>query len=1081
MFGLLKIRRKTVQPELPSIVPPLLRAPPDAPVSVVATWHDRVLLSVPTGAAVTLDGGAACPVADLLGVNIVVEDTDPEAPRWITFHDGLTVINAPRRGARLPQVPTVHAVLNVAHRGRLDPVEVVYSDPEYGQVLPITGPRLRWSALVGARGAVITVRVELRDRAGNILVRSHGTASATAIGGQNPLNYARLGGHLTATDETVSARLFVHLAPLATSGMADAYFADVQFGATADPDRGLARTAVRLRPLNDRLSKGERQLMVVPFADAFRETTGTSVTLMVDGQAVPIGARPTLDGRGRLVTTNRAIIAEMGVVAGPGTLLADGRWIADLVNTPQEGHIRHDVPLPEQLGDGRAHRFELVVPAGRLALAFSVAEARSAWSPITDDMAPPLPGTFVPLAQHRYRALARWAERASMGREDPWIRQNLSHLHDALVGGISAEPFALDFPQEAEPVASIVVPAHDGERLTFLTLAALRFAPVAMPFEVIVVDDGSSDGLAGQLAAHENITVVRHETPRGFLRAANAGAAAARGSVIVHLNNDTEVTEGWLDALVAALNEPRAGIVGPKMIYPDGTLQDAGGCLDNDLNPIMTGRGGNAFDARYTYRREVDYVSGACLAICADLWRALGGFNDVFEPAYFEDTDLCFRAREAGRRVLYVPAATVVHSEGGSHGVDPAAGVKRQQALHAPMFKRLWAHRRPPALPHHLARDRGIAARILVALDAIPRCDQDAGSLAALEEIRLIWALGAKPTLLPADMTYLPHYADELMAEGVEVITAPSYASPAAFIRARGEEFNAVYVTRFQVLEALLPPLQRYAPSARIILNLADLAFLRELRASADDPLRAPSAEGIRQRELAAISMADVVATYSDTEAAVITAHLGADVKIAKVPFVQRLGPEPAHLAGRHGVAFLGNFRHPPNEEAVRWYAAEVAPRLGKDVAFTAYGSFSEAVLTAIDGICVGGRVANLRDAFDRHQVFVAPLRSGAGIKAKVFQALAAGLPVVATPVAVEGIAVEDGVHVIVADLAADFADAVRRLCTDTALWHSLSAAGRAFIGEHHGVRSGARMMQAVFEAADVFLPLDEDAVAALE
>jgi hypothetical protein len=214
-------------------------------------------------------------------------------------------------------------------------------------------------------------------------------------------------------------------------------------------------------------------------------------------------------------------------------------------------------------------------------------------------------------------------------------------------------------------------------------------------------------------------------------------------------------------------------------------------------------------------------------------------------------------------------------------------------------------------------------------------------------------------------------------------------------------------------------------------------------------------------------------------EGAVVFSHAGPEVRVVKAPWVQRLAEAPAPFAPRAGLVFLGNYRHPPNAEAVRWFGGEVMPRIAArrpDIAFTAYGSGAAAALADAANTTVGGHVPDLQAMFDSHRIFVAPLLSGAGVKGKVFQAMAAGIAVVLTPLAAEGIDVRHGEHVLIADDAAGFAEAVLSLHDDAALWQRLVAAARELIAERYGEAEGIATMRAAFEAAGLFRPVTDRA-----
>lgn len=690
----------------------------------------------------------------------------------------------------------------------------------------------------------------------------------------------------------------------------------------------------------------------------------------------------------------------------------------------------------------------------------------------------PFPAAVFAQSAHRYQSLRAHLAKATPASDMAQLAQALAALE---AGHERVELKPLSFPRPETPQVSVIIPAHNKVGVTYLALCALLLAQNDTPFEVIVVDDASTDDTARLEEIVAGITVLHTTTPHRFIRACNAGVAQARGDYIVLLNNDTEVTTGWLDALCCAFERfENVGLTGAKLLYPEGQLQDAGGIVWNSGNPWNYGNRQNPWDPRYCYARQADYLSGAALMVPRKVWDQVGGLSSWLEPMYFEDTDLAFKIREAGYTTWFIPAAVVYHHEGMTSGTDTASGFKRFQEVNRPKFKRHWAH----AYAQHgaegqrpdLEKDRGIVGRVLFADYTTPRPDRDAGSYAARQEMRLVQSLGYKVTFLPLNMAHFGPYTEELQNSGVEVIHAPFYLSPGEYLEQHAADFDAVYLTRYHVAQDILPLIRQHAPRARVLFNTADLHFLRELRRarSTRDPALLEQAHHTRRQELEVITRVDVVLSYNASEHAVIEACTEREMRIVTCPWVVDLPPDVAPLAQRHGLSFLGSFRHHPNAEGLTWFIREVLPAVTSalgDVPLAIYGADMTDSIRALASAQVRpqGYVADLAQAFDPHRVFVAPLLSGAGIKGKVLAALAHGIPCVLSPIAAEGIGLRSGHDCFIAETPQDWLRALTRLTTEEDLWQALSQNARGYLRDSYSFAAGRARMRRAFEAADLF------------
>ena len=619
----------------------------------------------------------------------------------------------------------------------------------------------------------------------------------------------------------------------------------------------------------------------------------------------------------------------------------------------------------------------------------------------------------------------------------------------------TASGAALRLPRPKTPRASIIVPVYNQLHMTLGCLRALADSGDATAFEVIVVDDGSSDATPELLPTVPGLVFHRNAKNLGFIGACNAGAAKARGEFLVFLNNDTTVQPGWLDALLATFERyPDTGLAGSKLVYPDGRLQEAGGIIFADGSCWNYGRFEDPAHPRFNFVREADYCSGASIAIRRELFEDLDGFDAFYTPAYYEDTDLAMRVRARGLKVRYQPASVVVHHEGATSGTDTGSGVKAYQVANQAKFLERWREvlareHLPPSAGAEIASERGRKRRVLVLDACTPTPDRDSGSLRMTALLRLLREEGCSVVFFPENRAHDGAYTEALQQLGVEAWWHPWLADVPRWLAQHGECFDLVIGSRHYVLGPMLPLLRSQAPRARVVFDTVDLHYLREQREAelAGDAAGLRTSARTRKAELALVAQADLTWVVSEAER-VLLASEAPGARVDVVSNIHDIAEPGPGFAGREGLLFVGGFRHPPNVDAARWLAEEILPRIharhpGLPLHLVG-GDASPAVkaLGQRDGIHFHGYVPDLGPLLRQVRISVAPLRYGAGVKGKVNQALAHGLPVVATPCAVEGMHLVDGEDVLVADDAEAFAEAVLQLHDDAALWSKLSEGG---------------------------------------
>src|SRR5437899_2448530 len=369
------------------------------------------------------------------------------------------------------------------------------------------------------------------------------------------------------------------------------------------------------------------------------------------------------------------------------------------------------------------------------------------------------------------------------------------------------------------------------------------------------------------------VMYLRNETNMGFIASCNRGAEQARGKYLVFLNNDTIVKEGWLSALLDTFaEEPAAGIVGSKLLYPDGCLQEAGGIIWRDASGWNYGKSDDPGKPEYNYLREVDYCSAAALMIPKALFQSVGGFDPRYAPAYYEDTDLAFKVRQAGYNVLYQPLSEVIHYEGATGGTDLSTGTKKHQDINRSTVAERWAAEliTKPANGDVAFLSQASPGRknILIIDHYVPKPDQDSGSLRMFQILKLLRRLGHRVTFIPDNLANPSPYTGALQKRGIEVVYHLYIKKVSDYLISHGAFLDAVLLSRCDFARKHIANVRRHAPQSRVIFDTVDLHYLREDREAqlTLDPEVRRKAQERRQLEYKLIEQADETWVVSPVE-----------------------------------------------------------------------------------------------------------------------------------------------------------------------------------------------------------------------
>jgi GT2 family glycosyltransferase/glycosyltransferase involved in cell wall biosynthesis len=632
----------------------------------------------------------------------------------------------------------------------------------------------------------------------------------------------------------------------------------------------------------------------------------------------------------------------------------------------------------------------------------------------------------------------------------------------------------IEFPIHTQVEISVIIPVFNQLDFTQACLASLQEHQDVERFEVIVVDDASTDATPDVIGKIRGLVYLRNETNSGFTSSCNRGAKKARGSHLLFLNNDTAVTPGWLSALYETFgNEPNAGLVGSKLVFPDGRLQEAGGIIWRDGSGWNRGKFGDPDKPEYNFLCEVDYCSAACVMIPKSVFEGVGGFDPKYSPAYYEDTDLAFKVRRAGFKVLYQPLSRVVHYEGATGGTDLQTGAKKHQEINRTTFVRAWADvlAEKPANGDLASHDRlkPEQKRVLVIDHHVPMPDRDSGSLRMFQMLKILHGLGHRMTFLPDNLANIAPYGAELQRRGIELAHHPYVTSVKDYLAAHGHEFDIVVLSRCDFARKHIANARQYAPQSRIIFDTVDLHFLRDSREAelTQDAGAKVIAQKKRQQEYEIVDQSDETWVVSSVERELLRKERP-NKSIEVVSNIVDVPGSRTPFSRRRDFLFIGSFQHRPNIDAVLFFTKEIYPAVKRhlpNAKFYVIGDKAppEVVALASESIVVTGRQPDVQPYFDNVKLSVAPLRWGAGVKGKINQSMSFGVPVVGTSIAVEGMTLNDREDVMVADEPDHFAKALIELYESEELWKRLSQNAIAKTQNLYSVSAAERQLRKLF------------------
>jgi len=637
-------------------------------------------------------------------------------------------------------------------------------------------------------------------------------------------------------------------------------------------------------------------------------------------------------------------------------------------------------------------------------------------------------------------------------------------------------PSDIVFPCIPRPVISVIIPVYGKIDYTLRCLKSIANSLPFYPFEIIVMDDASPDDSYQSLKNIIGLRLFRNETNLGFIRNCNKAASFARGEFLLFLNNDCIVTPGWCDKLIDMfMSKPQAGLVGSKFIFPDGMLQEAGSIMWKDASAWNYGCGDNADKPEYNYVKEADYCSGASICIRKTLFEALKGFDEHYLPAYCEDSDLAFKVRAAGYKVLYQPLSCVIHHRGISHGNDVSSGVKAYQLINQEKLYQRWKEilekeNYPNGKNVFLAKDRSFNKPAILFLDyAVPQYDKNAGDKSMSLFLEFFAEAGFNVKLWPQNLIYHPIYTPHYQQMGIEVFYGDEYINQfSKWFDQHATYFDYIFISRPQVAKHFLPSIKNRT-KAKILYYGHDIHHLRIQAQNKINThlLRSLFAKIMEVLEKSVWNNVDIIYYPSPTEYEYVKNHLrGTDKTIRYIPafyYSPKVNMEHSDFVDRNHLLFVGNFLHTPNVDGIIWFVEKVLPFIHAtypNIILYVIGSTPppEVIQLQNDHVILTGFVDNdmLQEYYNTCRLSVAPLRYGAGVKGKVVEALSNGLPVVTTSFGAQGIPDAESA-MIISDEPEEMARKLIEIYNNAQKWETLSAAAAIIIEKYYSRNTVAK------------------------
>ena len=631
----------------------------------------------------------------------------------------------------------------------------------------------------------------------------------------------------------------------------------------------------------------------------------------------------------------------------------------------------------------------------------------------------------------------------------------------------------LKIPLFVNPLVSIIIPVHNKFSYTYNCISSILNSDSRVPYEIIIGNDMSTDNTRKIEKYIKNIIVHNNNIKYNFLMNCNEMAKFSRGKYILFLNNDTKVYKEWLISLIKLIeSDEKIGMVGSKLIYPNGKLQEAGGIVWNNGECSNFGRGNKSDMPEYNYVKEVDYISGASILIRKSIWEKIGGFDKRYSPAYYEDTDFAFEIRKFGYKVMYQPKSVVEHYEGISNGNNLSSGIKKYQIINKKKFVEKWKielKNQKEEGNTFLSRDRGYN-RILVIDYFVPNYNKNAGNRCTFMYLNLFKEIGLQVTFLPNDFQKVEPYTTTLQQKGIEVLYGDWYKKNIEnWLKINLKYFKFVYLQRPEIGIKYIDLIRQYS-SNKIFYFTHDLHYIRLLREYniTHDEEKLKQSKFYEKIEMDIFSKVDIIHVVGNYEYQILKEKFYKKI-IRNIPiyfYDNQLVNVEKDFSKRKDLIFVGEFYHTPNKDAVLWFSKYIYPKIVdrfQDIIWHIVGSHipDEIMKLESKNIKIQGFLsdADLHSLYQKCRISIIPLRFGAGVKGKIVEAAYNQIPIVTTSIGGEGLNNSLGAFIIEDD-AEKMSEIIIKLYVDYFKLKKMSDSGKKFIETYFSINRAKEIIK---------------------